>query len=131
MSVTYKCDPDGDLLATELDVSNGEYLDYEVMFQGAQATFAVVDQHGTVILSANDAPIAPGRYAKRWPTGPARVPDDLNHTLGVHFLAATKYAYRVTRRSKAGAPIETCKSCSYESTTSTDSFFDPLRIFTF
>lgn len=131
MSVKFSCRDGGDLLATELDVSNGEFLEYEVSFQGAKPTFAVVDQHGTVVLSPKNQPVAPGRYVKRWPAKKVRVPDDLNFTLGVHFIAAIQYAYQVRRKSKTGKLIETCKDCTYASTTATDSFFDPLRVFTF
>jgi hypothetical protein len=131
MSVKHSCAKDRDLLATELDVTNGEVLEWEVTFLGAKPTFAVVDQHGTVVLSPKDKPAGPGRYLKRWPSKKVRVPDDLNFTLGMHFIAATRYAYRVTRRTAGGHVIETCKDCTYASTTATDSFFDPLRVFTF
>src|ERR1043165_8678000 len=117
MSVNYSCESDGDLLATELEVSNGEYLEFEVSFQGAKATFAVVDQHGTIVLSPKNAPESPGRYVSRWPKSKVKVPDDLNFTLGVHFIAATQYAYLVTRRTKGGKLIEKCKDCTYASKT--------------
>jgi hypothetical protein len=76
--------------------------------------------------------VAPGQYVRDWP-GPGdnvKVPDDLNHTLGMHFIAATAYAYRATRLSSTGATLEKLKNCTYQRGSQTDSFFDPLRVFT-
>lgn len=123
-----------DFLATELDVTNAETLIYEVSFKGAQAIFAVSDQHGTIILSPSDPSVAAGCWRKTWPTSPedVKVPDDLNHVLGIHFTGgATQYAYKVTRCDKTGTIIATCKDCVYTNTSPTDSFFEPLRVFTF
>jgi len=132
MAVTAKCT--ADQLATELDITNGEALTYEVSFKGAQAIFSIVDQHGTIILSPADPPISAGHWRKRWPgkKGDAKAPDDLNHVFGMHFVGgATEYNYKVTRRDKNSHVIDTCKNCKYTSTAPDDSFFDPLRVFTF
>jgi len=130
--VEVTCKPGADKAAVQLRVSRGEKIRYELLFRGAQATFAVVDQHGVVILSNQDPPVAPGRYLKVWP-GPGdavKVPDDLNHVLGLHFIAATAYAWRATRVAANGTALEPLKDCVYERSSQTDNFFDPLRVFT-
>ena len=131
-AVSVLCKPDEDKAATLLRVSRGETIRYEVSFKGAQGTFAIVDQHGAVILSNQDAAVAPGQYVRDWPRpgDNVKVPDDLNHTLGMHFIAATAYAYRATRLSSTGATLEKLKNCTYQRGSQTDSFFDPLRVFT-
>ena len=131
-AVSVLCKPDEDKAATLFHVSRGETIRYEVSFKGAQGTFAIVDQHGTVILSNQDAAVAPGQYVRDWPGSgdDVKVPDDLNHTLGMHFIAATAYAYRATRLSSTGATLEKLKNCTYQRGSQTDSFFDPLRVFT-
>ena len=131
-AVQRKCKPGQDKLAVQLDVSRGEKIRYEVRFRGAQATFAIVDQHGIVILSNQDPPIQPGLYVRVWP-GPndvVKVPDDLNHVCGMHFIAATDYALRATRVAANGNALEPLKDCVFTRSNQTDSFFDPLRIFT-
>lgn len=49
-------------MAVQLQASQGETIRYEVFFKGAQATFAIVDQHGVVILSSQDPPVEPGHF---------------------------------------------------------------------
>jgi hypothetical protein len=119
-------------MAVQLQVSEGEKIRYEVLFRGAQATFAIVDQHGVVILSSQDAPVEPGHFLTIWPTPTTnvKIPDDLTHTFGMHFIAATTYNWIATRIAKDGSPIEPLKNCTYERSSQTDSFFDPLRVFT-
>lgn len=131
-AVSVSCKPDEDKAATLLRVSRRETIHYEVSFKGAQGVFAIVDQHGTVILSNQDVPVSPGLYVRDWPRpgDDVKVPDDLNHTLGMHFIAATAYAYQAVRRSSTGAVLEKLKNCVYERSSQTDSFFDPLRVFT-
>lgn len=132
MIVKRSCHKDQDLLAVELNVTEGEYLVYEVSFQGAQGVFSIVDQHGTIILSPASGPVAPGQYQKKWPANMSevKIPDDLNHTLGIHFIGAVKYTYKATQYNKADQQISVCKNCEYESNTPTDSYFAHLRILT-
>jgi len=122
-------------LALVLDVTNGEKLLYEVTFEGgAQPVFAIVNQHGAVILSAASGADADGVYRTIWPDDPdaIEVPNDLTHTLGMHFVVATKYGWRVTRLAADDSAIEVHKDCKYESNphSSEDEWFAPLRIFT-
>jgi hypothetical protein len=118
-------------MAVQLDVTNGETILYQVSFTGAQGVFAIVDQHGVIILD-NSKPTAPGTFEVRWP-GPndnVKIPDDLNHVLGMHFISAVTYTYKVNRCDAAKNPIEDLKDCTYTRSAQTDSFFVPLRIFT-
>ena len=131
MSVSADCVKGENLLAIELDVTNGEYLVYEVSFKGAQALFTVVDQHGVIIMDPKDA-VSKSRFQRKWPAkkSDVKVPDDVNHVFSMSFLVATEYDYVVTRRSKKGAKLEACKNCTYTSKTATDTYHVPLRIFT-
>ena len=132
MTVVRKCETDA--LAIELDVTAGETLLYEVEFEGgAQPTFAIVNQHGVEILASGSEPDGDGVYRSPWPKPELQieVPNDLTHTLGMHFVFATKYGYRIHKRDAAGTST-LVKDCTYESEphSSTDHFFAPFRIFT-
>jgi hypothetical protein len=119
-----------------LDVTGGgERLHHEVTFEdGAQPVFAIVNQHGTVILSKAWPPDENGVYGTTWPDDPAaiEIPNGLMHTLSLHFIFATKYRWRVTRVDEAGDELEVLKECTYESEphSSEDEWFSPIRIFT-
>lgn len=131
MSVKAECEKGQNLLATDLNVTAGEYLVYEVSFRGAQPLFTIVDQHGVIVMDPKDK-VDAGTFRKKWPAkkSDVKIPDDLNHTLSMSFIAAVEYDYVVTMYSKAGKKVEVCKNCSYSSTTSTDTYHVPLRIFT-
>lgn len=127
------CSIDG--LSTELVVTEGETLVYEVAFKGgAEANFAIVDQRGSVILGSQDPPDPDGVYRKRWPADPDGVEahNEVNHVLGMHFVTATEYAYRIVRKAREGKTIAVLKSCTYTSDPhdSTDQFFTPFRVST-
>jgi hypothetical protein len=125
MAVNVSCS--GRVLAVGLDLTAGEYLVYEVSFLGAQAVFAITDLTGAVILSPSTPPVTPGKCRTRWPlTTPSQ--DDVTHTLVVHFVAATQYIYSAIRYDKSGNQLQTCKNCTYASTTATDYFPEALRI---
>ena len=121
MSVSADCEKGENLLAIKLDVTNGEYLVYEVAFKGAQALFTVVDQHGVIVMDPTDA-ISKSRFKCEWPAkkGDVKVPDDLNHVFSMSFVTAAEYDYVVIRRSKAGKKLEAVKNCTYASKVATD-----------
>ena len=132
MAIVRSCKTDA--LATELNVTGNESLLYEVEFKGgAQPTFALVNQHGAEILSSSSGPDPDGVYRAPWPSPGLQieVPNDLAHTLGMHFVFATKYTYRIYKRDAAGTST-LLKDCTYESNPhdSKDHFFSPFRIFT-
>jgi hypothetical protein len=99
---------------------------------GAQAVFAITDQHGEVILSPATPQVSPGTYETTWPQSNSnvKVPDDLNHALGMHFLTAPQYDYTITHHAKNGSVLSVRKKCQYVSTVQTDFFFEPFRILT-
>ncbi|MGH0034657.1 MAG: hypothetical protein ACQGVK_06480 [Myxococcota bacterium] len=122
-------------LATELDVSNGEQLLYEVkLARGAQPVFAIVDQNEQPVLGSDDPPDPDGVFRAKWPPDPnaVQIPNDLAHTLGMHFVTAVEYHYRVTRIDGNGQTLDVLKDCSYVSDPheSTDRFHVALRVFT-
>lgn len=130
MAVDRKCLPDADKLTATVNLTAGQNLLYEVTPQGAQPIFSLVDQHGHVVLSDADQPQG-SVYRVRWPgTHPVHFPDDLNHVLGLHFIAAVEYQFRATVCAADNQPISVRKNCTYSSTTPTDKWFVPLRIFT-
>jgi hypothetical protein len=91
----------------------------------------LVDQHGRILLSDTDPPVGAGHYRRKWPDGDqVQAPDDLNHVLGILFLAAVEYEFIVSECDAGGNLISLRKHCTYKSTTATDKFFDPVRVFT-
>jgi len=122
-------------LAAVLNVTAGERILYEMWFEGgAQPLFAIVDQHGTVVLSQSHAPDHDGAYRRIWPSDLSNIeiPNYLTHMCGMHFALATRYHWRVTRLDVNGDAIEIHKDCTYESDPhdSRDEWFAPFRVFT-
>lgn len=118
------------LLSAIPKVKEGEYLLYELTVWGAQGIFDIVDENEKVIMSHKQSPGPQQVYQRKWPADPSELPDDneTTHTLGIHFMLATKYLYRLTIRSKTGDLIKTIKDCTYESSNSQESFFEPVHI---
>jgi hypothetical protein len=129
------CEENADLLATELDVTNGEFLLFEVVLvKGPKAAFSVADQHGTIILSTQDDPADNGAtWRRKLPAkkNELKVPDDLNYSLVLNFARAVRYKYTVTRFDSTRKVIATCKQCSFERASQDDHWVEPLRVFTF
>jgi hypothetical protein len=118
------------LLSVILDPSKGDYLLYELTVWGAQGIFDLVDENDQVVMSHKHWPTPQQNYQRKWPQDPSELPSDkeTTHTMGLHFLFATKYAYRLTLRSSNGNVLKTIKECTYESANSHDSFFEPVHI---
>lgn len=128
MAVTRTCN--AKLLSVIPNVDKGEYLLYELTVWGQQGIFDIVDENDQVIMSHKLWPTPQKNYQRKWPSDSSELPADkeTTHTMGLHFLLATKYAYRMTLRAGDGTVIKTIKDCTYESSSSDDSFFEPVHI---
>ena len=126
------CEPGQNKAAVQLRISQGETLRYEIAVNGPHGTFAIADETDAVILSDRDPQTSPGRYVRIWPGAGDTVGagEELSHNLGLGFLGAISYTWKVTRVAGGGADGETLKNCRYERSVQTDVFFDALSIFT-
>lgn len=118
-------------IAVLVDVSHGEQLRYSVRFRGARAVFTLVNKQGTILLSQTSAPGLVGPWERVWPgnTPLTTLPAEFTHTIGLHFLAAAEYSYRVIKENAAGETIAVIKDCTYSSNAANDVFFEPLSVF--
>jgi hypothetical protein len=122
------CAPGCNREAVNVGTSSGEFLTYEVQCRPA-ALFDLVDQDKTVILSSTDPPVSPGQFAQRWPQPGGAAPiGHHTHTLGLQFLPAVEYRYKVSHCAGDGTVITVLKDCTYTRSDQTDSFFDALDI---
>lgn len=128
MSVTPKCNADDE--AVDVDVTNGQFVEFEVSFKGAQPLFAVVDDSKRVILSAHDQPVSPGLYRTKWPAKPSSVKsgDAVEAALGVQFIAATQYTCKITCKATDGSVVRVAKDCTYTGTDAADTFHTSLTL---
>ncbi len=118
-------------LAVVLSATNGERLRYSVAFLGARAVFTLTNKQGTLLLSQASPPGGTGPWELVWPDGPPPnvLPSEFSHSLGMHFLAAAKYTYRVVKEDANGTVLAVVKDCIFESTEAEDAFFEPLSVF--
>ncbi len=118
-------------LSTLLKLSQGEFILYELTVEGAHGVFALVDESDVMIFSHADWPTPQSNYQRNWPKNAGEVPQqgEVFHTMGLHFITAVKYDYRVSRRAKDGSLLELIKDCTFQSQDPRDDFFEPLHIF--
>lgn len=92
--------------AVFLEVTKGETLSYSLTVFGPVPTFTLVDVNTDKLLMSHlDTPSATSPnvvYMREWPLPQDKVSVDSNHTLGMHFIASTKYEYKVTHHRKDG-----------------------------
>ena len=131
MTVTRRCNKKD--LAVMVDVSNGERLRYAVSFTGARAVFTLANKQGTILLSQQSPPGSTGPWELVWPGSPPpnAIPGEFTHALGMHFLAAATYTYKVTKEDQSGAELTVVKDCTYESQDAEDVFFDLVGVIDF
>ena len=119
--------------AVFLNVTGGEHLIYRVSPKGSQPIFTLVDSSVDKLLMSNhDNPVSnnPLIYQRKWPLPVDSVATDSDHTLGIHFLAATQYRYEVEVRDTNDTVLRTLIDISYSSTTPDDWYFQPLGVTT-
>jgi hypothetical protein len=119
--------------AVFLDATGGDYLLYKVTPRGAQPIFTLVDSRVDRLLMSNqNAPISddPLVYQRKWPLPVDSVSTATNHTLGIHFLAATQYRYEVGLYASNGQLKRTLIDITYSSNAPDDWYFQALGITT-
>lgn len=119
--------------AVFLNVTQGEHLIYRVSPKGSQPIFTLVDSSlDKLLMSNHDSPASenPLVYRRRWPMPADSVATDSDHTLGLHFLAATEYRYEVEVRDANDMVVRTLIDITYSSTNPDDSYFQPLGVTT-
>jgi len=119
--------------AVFLDATGGEYLLYKVTPKGAQPIFTLVDSRADKLLMSNQsAPTSddPLFYQRKWPLPVDSVSTATNHTLGMHFIAATQYRYEVGHHASNGELKRKLIDISYSSNSPDDSYFQALGVTT-
>lgn len=126
MSVTSTCRKTQ--RSVRLDPSS-QHLVYEVCARGAQPIFTLADAREVLLLSDLDPQGKPGCWRRIWPKTPDEIPptSSITHTLGMTFLAAVAYTYRVERRGP-GDEVTLIKDCDYESQRAEDKYFTSLTV---
>lgn len=117
--------------AAFVDAASGEYLEYTVSFQGAGATFALVDSETKVLLlshKAKPAALDGSSYSRRWPLPADTVIPVTDHALGLQFLVAVTYTYRCDLKNSTGALIRTILDMDFQGSAADDWYFQGLGI---
>lgn len=119
--------------AVFLDGTGGEFLLYKVSPKGAQPILTLVDSRADRLLMSNQStPISsdPLVFQRKWPLPTDSVSTATNHTLGLHFIAATQYRYEVGLYASDGKLKRKLIDITYSSTTAEDTFFQALGVTT-
>ena len=122
-----------EVAAVFLDATGGEYLLYKVTPRGSQPIFTLVDSRADKLLLSNQSTPAsdnPLVYQRKWPLPADSVSTATNHTLGIHFIAATQYRYEVAHFESNGDLKRRLIDISYSSSTPDDSYFQALGVTT-
>ncbi|MEW6127871.1 MAG: hypothetical protein AB1757_12605 [Acidobacteriota bacterium] len=127
--VTRKVNGGKEKIAVTVDVSNGESLTYEVsLLQGSQANFTLVDSSlNKLLLSHKDATVAANQWSRDWPKPSDSLAVMSVHTLGMHFILAQKYNYKIIHHELDGTDV-VLKDIDFSSTNPNDVFFEPLTV---
>ena len=116
-----------------LEVSQNEHLFFTVVLQrGAQPVFTLTESRSDKLLLSHKNPPAsanPLTFEREWPTRADTVPRNTTITLGMHFLEAAKYTYKLTHR-KADGSSRVLIDMDFESNQATDVFFQDIGITT-
>jgi hypothetical protein len=107
------CSPNDSVV--ELDVEDGEYVRYEVSFQGATANFTIEDATtGSTVLDDDMGP-GPGPFIKEWPALGEAV-DFGTHLHGFSgiYLAAAEYRLKAVHCRANGTTKKVLKSCCWK-----------------
>lgn len=125
--------------AVQVNISNGEYLFYQLTVSGAFPIFAFACTHETR-LAADDFEGHPkATYEWTW-SKPAPNADDIpnveaddnsdeTYVVVMHFAAAIKYTLLVDHRDRNDNLIETLKDIDFESQAPEDNFPEGLHVF--
>jgi hypothetical protein len=118
-------------IAVVVDVSNDESLTYEVtLLKGSQATFTLVDSTlDKLLLSHKDAPSPAHHWKRDWPKTSDSVSVMSSHTIGLHFILAEQYNYKVIHHKLDGSDV-VIKDLNFSSKNPNDVFFEPLTVIT-
>lgn len=117
--------------AVFVNVSGGEFLTYKLTPRGAQPVFTLVDSRvDKLLLSNQSTPISdnPLVFERKWPQPIDSVPTATNHTMGLHFIAATQYHYEVGLFNSSGQLKRSLIDITYSSTVPDDVFFQGLGV---
>jgi hypothetical protein len=117
--------------AVFVNVSGGDFLLYKLTPRGAQPVFTLVDSRvDKLLLSNQSTPISnnPEVFERRWPQPIDSVSTATNHTMGLHFIAATQYRYEVGLFDSSGQLKRSLVDITYSSTVPDDVFFQGLGV---
>jgi len=117
--------------AVFVNVSGGDFLLYKLTPRGAQPVFTLVDSRvDKLLLSNQSAPVSnnPLVFERKWPQPIDSVPTATNHTMGLHFIAATQYRYEVGLFDSSGQLKRSLIDITYSSTVADDVFFQGLGV---
>ena len=119
--------------AVFLNASAGDFLLYKLTAQGAQPIFTLVDSRvDKLLLSNHSSPTSnnPLVFERKWPLPVDAVSTATNHTMGLHFIAATRYRYEVGLFSSNGQLKRSLIDITYSSNVPEDVFFQALGVTT-
>lgn len=115
---------------TVLSASSGDSLRFTIRVAGPVPLFALINAtSNTGLLSSQSAPASPGVWSRDWPLPADHVNIVTDCALGMTFLSAITYTYKV-EYIRGAAPISTLIDIDYSSTGADTADFQNLRVVT-
>lgn len=118
-----------DVSTVRVNLSQGEYLSFSLLTQGAQAIFSFACQHRTLLTQADfDSPPSQ-KYEWTWGKSPSDTDksDDV-YLVALSFLDATMYTLKIEHRRSDSTMIELLKDLDIESHDPAILYREPLHV---